>query len=100
MITINGRSYATTGSNVVVKNGNVYVNGKLVESNLSGEIRIIWDGPAANIDCTNLTVNGDIHGNVDCTNLKCSNINGDVDATNVSANSIVGKVDSTTTKIN
>ena len=69
------------------------VDGVVIESGLSGNVKVEFIGDLANIDCTNLVVNGDVKGDVDCTNLKCGNIVGDVDATNVTCANVIGDID-------
>ena len=97
-ITINGRTFSVSGSgsSVSVINDKVYVNGNLITGDLSGDVRIIWEGDLASLDATSVTVNGYVRGDVDCTNLKCGEVGGNVDATNVTCGSIAGRVDPVT----
>lgn len=92
-ITINGETFIVDGKNVNISGNKVIVDGKVVKNGLEGIVKIEWSGDLANLDCTNATINGDIHGDVDCTNLTCGNIGGDVDATNVKCGNIGGDVD-------
>lgn len=91
-IVVNGNRYSVSGKNITVKNGTVYVDDKIIESNLSGEVTIKFEGDLANLDCNNAIVNGYISGNVDCNSLKCGNISGNVDATSVICCDISGDV--------
>lgn len=43
-IIINGIKHIVSGRNISVTNGNVYVDGKIIESNLSGEVTIKFEG--------------------------------------------------------
>jgi hypothetical protein len=106
-ITINGKSYEVSGNNITVKNDSIYVDGKLVESCLTGNVKVEFTGDLANLDCTTATINGNVQGDVDGTTItcgdvggyvdgatiKCGNIGGDVDGTNITCGDIKGNVD-------
>ena len=77
---INGTKKIVEGHNVSIVNDKVFVNGKLVAEGLTGTVHIEWNGPAANIDCTSITVNGNVEGNIDATSVRCGDVGGDVDA--------------------
>ena len=98
IITINGKTHVVSGNNVSIKNDKVYVDGKLVESGLSGITQIKWEGPAANIDATTIEIKGDVNGNVDGTTINVGgSVKGDVDGTTINVNgSVGGKIDGVT----
>jgi len=92
-ITINGETFIVDGNNVSVSGNKIKVNDKVIKGELEGIVKVEWSGDLANLDCTNATINGDVHGDVDCTNITCGNIGGDVDGTNVKCGNIGGDVD-------
>ena len=97
-IIINGKSYDNVvGNNIQIINDKVIVNGVVIESGLSGIIKVQFEGDIANIDCSNLEIIGNVVGNIDSSNLKVSgNIQGDVDCTNLTCRDIfANKVDAT-----
>jgi hypothetical protein len=95
-ITINGKTYDVSGNNIVVKNDTVYVDGVIVQSGLSGIVKIEFTGDLANLDCTTAEIAGNVQGDVDCTTIKCGDIGGDVDCTTINCRDISGDVDCTT----
>ena len=97
-ITINGNKFSVSGNTIIVNNDSVFVDGKLVEKGLTGIVKISWDGPLANLTCTNAEINGDVSENVDGTNIKISgNVKGSIDGTNITIGGDVGgDVDGTT----
>lgn len=85
--TINGITIEGNHKSVVIKNGQVYVDGKLVsDTAYSYNGPIIINGNVDNVDGTTIEINGNVTGDVDGTNIT---INGDV----------LGDVDGTTIKI-
>jgi len=70
---------------VVIKNGQVYIDGELVSDqryNYSGPI--IINGNVEEVDGVNITINGDVHGDVDGTTIQIKgSVLGDVDGTTV-----------------
>ena len=92
-ITINDETFEVSGRNIVVVNGKIIVDEKTVKNGLSGIVEIKFEGDLANLDCTNATINGNVHGDVDSTKLTCGDIAGNVDATNVHCGAIGGDVD-------
>jgi len=92
-ITINGKSYEVSGNNISVKNDSIYVDGVLVESGLTGDVKVEFTGDLANLDCTTATINGNVTGDVDGTTISCGNIGGDVDGTTINCGDIKGSVD-------
>lgn len=87
-ITINGKSITCSGSSIVVTDDKLYVNGKLIEQGLTGEVIVKFEGDLASLECHNANVTGSITGDVDCHNLKCHDIIGRVKAHNLQCNSI------------
>lgn len=87
-ITINGKSITCSGNNIVVTNNKMYVDGKLVEQGLVGEITVKFEGDLASLECHNANINGNVNGDVDCHNLKCHDIIGKAKAHNLQCNSI------------
>jgi len=65
-ITINGKTYITKGNDISIIDGIVSVDGNIIEAGLSGNVKITWDGPLAN-----LRADGDV---------TCENVNGKLDA--------------------
>jgi hypothetical protein len=99
-ITINGVTTEVTGSNIVVRNGVVLINEEVIVRNLSGDVHIKFEGDLASLDATNVSVNGNIMGNVDGVNVTVNgNITGNVDGTLISAKEINGKVDALNVKM-
>jgi predicted acyltransferase (DUF342 family) len=94
IITVNGKRIEVTGNNVVIQNGNVIVDGDLVSSGLSGEVKIKWEGELASLKCHNATIDGNVQGDVKAHNVKCRDVSGDVKAHNVTASTIKGRVKS------
>ena len=112
-IIINGTSYEVEGKDINVRKSSVYVNGTKVVTNLSGTVKIEFQGDLASLDCNtavingnvrgdvdgnSVTVNGDVGGDIDSTSVKCGNVGGDVDATSVTCGKVKGDVDAMTVK--
>lgn len=97
-ITINGNTFYTDDKDVSVINDKIYVGGKLIKGGLTGTVKVDWTGPAADIDCTSLVINGDVQGSVDATSVSITgSVEGDVDGTSIKVGGNVGKnVDGTT----
>lgn len=97
-ITINGKSISVQGNNILVINNKVYVDEKLVEEGLLGEVKISFEGDLANLDTNSsvivngnvsgdinsngsVTVNGDVKGDIDCNgSVSCGSVQGSIDA--------------------
>ena len=99
-ITINGVRIEVQGSasNISIRNGNVTIGGSVVKTGLSGDVRVVWDGPLASLDCdgsavihgtvsssinagNSATVTGDVHGNVKAGNsVTCQKVGGSIQA--------------------
>ena len=101
-ITINGKTFTTKGNNISVINDKVMVDGVIIESGLSGIVKIQFDGDVANLDASNVEIVGNINGNIDSSNLKVSgDIKGNVDCSNLTCRDIyANKVDASIIKCN
>ena len=97
-ITINGVRIEVQGSasNISIRNGNVTIGGSVVKTGLSGDVRVVWDGPLASLDCDgSAEVCGDVAGNVSAGNSAKvdGNIHGNVSAGNsVSCQKVGGSI--------
>ena len=69
-ITINGVRIEVQGnaSNISIRNGNVTIGGNIVRTGLSGEVRVVWDGPLASLECDGSADTGNVAGNVSAGN--------------------------------
>lgn len=110
-ITINGRKIHCSGSNMVISNGKIIVDGNVVQDSLSGDIHVeihgnvahiqcggsvTVHGNAGSIDCGNsCTVDGDVVGDIDAgSHVSCGNVTGNVDAgSHVHCDNVSGDVD-------
>ena len=81
-IIINGTRIQTSGNNISVVNGTVYVDGKIALSDLYGDVNIKFEGDLAFLKCDgSAEINGSIKGNVDVGgSLECGDIGGNIDA--------------------
>ncbi len=96
-ITINGVRIEVQGSasNISIRNGNVTIGGSVVKTGLSGDVRVIWDGPLASLDCDGSAETGPVAGNVSAENgVKVSgDVSGNVSAGNsVSCQKVGGSI--------
>jgi hypothetical protein len=105
IITINGRQYSVEGRKIVVrdipkKGAEISVGNVVVERNvIERELKITFTGDLADLDCTTVTINGNVRGDVDCTTINCGDVGGDVEATTVNCKNVRGDVDATTVKM-
>lgn len=77
-------------------NDQIYVNGTLIGSGYQGTVEVVWLGPIANVEATNIKIKGDVNGNIDCTNVNISgSVTGDIDGVNVTCGNVTGNVDAT-----
>lgn len=81
-ITINGKTITCPGSNVVIRNGKVIVDGDTIQECSSGDIKVVIEGDVNNIDCDgSVTVRGNVDGDIDAGgSVTCGNVSGDIDA--------------------
>ena len=59
-ITINGKTITCSGTNVVINNGKVIVDGKTIQECNSGDIEVTIEGDVNKIDCSGSV---EVHGN-------------------------------------
>ena len=95
-ININGNTIKCSGSNVVIQNGAVIVDGAVIDSNIGNNAKIIINGNVNKLDCAgsvevrgnagsidcsgSCKVDGDVHGDVDASgSVTCGNVAGDID---------------------
>ena len=81
-ITINGKTITLSGSNVIINNGRIIVDGKTIQEYSSGDIKVVIEGDINNIDCGGSV---EVHGNSGSINCGGScevsgNVLGDIDA--------------------
>ena len=90
-ITINGKTITCLGTNVVINNGKVIVDGKTIQECNSGDIKVNKidcggsvevHGNSGSIDCGgSCEVGGDVKGDIDAGgSVTCGNVSGDIDA--------------------
>lgn len=97
-ITINGEYIVTDAQSITINNGTVIANGVVIKSGLSGVVELKVEGDLMSINTAgNVTVHGDVHGDVDTTgNVNCQNVGGDVDTTGtVNCGQVHGDIDTT-----
>ena len=80
-IIINGTKIQTSGNNISVVNGTVFVDGKVIQSDLSGIVELKFEGDLTSLKCDgSASINGNIKGNVDVGgSLDCCDIVGNID---------------------
>jgi hypothetical protein len=87
-ITVNGKTIVIDGdaSSVSIRNGRIVVNGKdysqQLGGQLSGEVRVLWEGPLASLDADGNVTCGDVGGSVTAS--------GSVEAQAVAGNATAG----------
>ena len=96
-VVINGQIFNCSGSNILIQGGQVVVDGKIIKSDLIGNVEVIINGDvnkidcagsvivhgnAGSVDCTgSCKIDGDVHGDVDTAgSVACGNVMGDIDA--------------------
>lgn len=96
-ITINGQTIRCFGNNVVIQNGNVIVDGKVIQSDIGNNAKVVINGDVNKIDCSgsvevhgnsgpidcggSCTVDGDVNGSIDAGgSITCGKVSGDIDA--------------------
>jgi hypothetical protein len=63
-IIIDGKRITVQGNNISIVNGQISIDGKTIDDNLSGEVHIIWEGDLANLTTDGSVTCNDVHGNV------------------------------------
>lgn len=96
-ITINGKTIACSGTNVVINNGKVIVDGNIVQECNNSDIKVTIEGDVNKIDCSgsvevhgnsgniycggSCEVSGDVKGDINAGgSVTCGNVSGDIDA--------------------
>ena len=96
-ITINGKTITCSGTNVVINNGKVIVDGNIIQECNSSDIKVTIEGDVNKIDCDgsvevhgnsgsidcggNCEISGDVKGDIDAGgSVTCGNVSGDVNA--------------------
>ena len=97
-IIINGEEITLTGSgsSIVINNGKIIVDGKVIRSELASKVEVTVNGDVNSLDCSgSVTVHGNV-GSIDCGN-SCTvngNVHGDIDAGNsVTCGNVAGNID-------
>lgn len=84
IISIDGQILSVSGSNISIINGKIFCDGVVVsgfDTNSGQTVKIVWEGPAANISTSYSLECGDIQGDVTAKgSVKCGNVNKNVDA--------------------
>lgn len=83
-IKINGKTIASSGDTIVVKDGKIILDDRKIYDNIHGDVEITIDGDVKNIDTVgNVTVNGNVTGDIDTTGnvIVSGYVNGDIDCT-------------------
>lgn len=96
-VVINGQTINCSGSNIVIQNGKVVVDGKVIQSDIGNNAEVIINGDVNKIDCAgsvevhgncgsidcsgSCKIDGDVNGNIDASgSVTCGNVSGDIDA--------------------
>lgn len=95
-VVINGKSIDCVGSNITVQNGKVIVDGKVIQSNIGYDIKVVVYGDVNKLDCAGSV---EVHGN--CGSIDCSgsckvdgNVDGNIDASgSVTCGNVAGDID-------
>ena len=94
-VTINGQTITCSGRDITISNGNVIVDGNVIQTNIGNNAKIIINGDVNKIDCIgsvevhgnsesidcggNCTVYGDVNGNIDVGgSIECDSVLGDI----------------------
>jgi hypothetical protein len=83
IVTINGRRIEVQGNCISIVNNQVYVNGKLVDSEVCTQpVKLIVEGNAMNVTTRgSVEVQGNVLGSVDLGgSINCGNVGGSIDA--------------------
>ena len=95
-VVINGQTINCSGNNISIQNGEVIIDGKVIQSNIGYDIKVTVYGDVNKLDCAGSV---EVHGN--CGSVDCSgsckidgDVNGDVDASgSVTCGNIAGDID-------
>lgn len=80
-IVINGVSVEIEGNDVRVSQGVIYVDGVPLQSQLSGDVHIIWHGDLASLEADGSVTCRDVDGDITAGgSVNCRNVEGSVSA--------------------
>ena len=96
-VTINGQTITCSGSNIMILNGNVIVDGNVIQTDIGNNAKVIVNGDVNKIECSgsvevhgnsgsidcggSCTIDGDVNGSIDAGgSITCGNVLGDIDA--------------------
>ena len=94
-ITINGKKISCSGNNVVISNGKIVVDGKVISSEIGNNVIVVVDGNVNKLECVgsvevrgdasyvdcggSCTVSGEVKGSVNAGgSVKCGTVEGDI----------------------
>lgn len=100
MIIINGKSFSVSGNNINISGDSVIVDGKVIQSDLSGIVKIEFKGDLAKLNCNTAEVHGNVNGDVNANTVHCGNVLGAIDANTVHCHDVLGGVDANTVRCN
>lgn len=95
-LNINGKNYKVEGRNILVTNGELFVDGVKIEENLSGNVHLTFDGDLGSLNTDgDAVVNGVVRDSVDAGGSVTVNGSvGSIDAGgSVSAQQVDGDID-------
>ena len=95
-VVINGKTFDCSGSNIAIQNDVVIIDGKIIQSNIGYDIKVVVYGDVNKLDCA-----GSVEVHVNCGSIDCSgsckvdgNVNGDIDASgSVTCGNVAGDID-------
>ena len=95
-VVINGKTFDCSGRNIAIQNGEVIIDGKVIQSNIGYDIKMTVYGDVNKLDCAGSV---EVHGN--CGSIDCSgsckvdgNVNGNIDASgSVTCGNVSGDID-------
>lgn len=96
-MTINGVKY----ENISGRNVSVVVDGVTISEGHTGDVKIIWEGDLASLDCTSAKISGSVHGCVDGTTIEIEgSVDGDIDGTSITVGgNVEGDIDGTSIEV-
>ncbi|TPG68567.1 hypothetical protein EEL31_08580 [Brevibacillus laterosporus] len=81
-IIINGKKIQVSGRNISVVNNNVIVDGVVIETGLTGIVKVEFQGDLASLQTSgDAVVHGQVLGNVSASgDIECGSVKGDIRA--------------------
>ena len=96
-VIINGQTINCSGNNITIQNGKVIVDGKVIKSDLCGDVKVVVNGDVNKLNCSgsvevhgncgsidcsgSCKIDGDVNGNIDASgSVTCGKVSGDIDA--------------------